>query len=100
MSTITFRNEVGPAVEVLKISKEGVWANPNVPVDQAAQTVLNAIDRNIKLLVEKAVEQEREACAQICDAKADAEYATGKVDHNEMGWTQACAEAIRARGER
>jgi hypothetical protein len=43
---------------------------------------------------------EREACAQVCDAKVDAEYATGKVDHNEMGWTQACAEAIRARGER
>ena len=42
---------------------------------------------------------EREACAQVCDEKVDAEYATGKVDHNEMGWTQACAIAIRARGQ-
>ena len=42
---------------------------------------------------------EREACAKICDEKVDAEYATGKVDHNEMGWTQACLIAIRARGE-
>ena len=42
---------------------------------------------------------EREACARVCDKKVDAEYATGKVDHNEMGWTQACAIAIRARGE-
>jgi hypothetical protein len=42
---------------------------------------------------------EREACAKVCDQKVDAEYATGKVDHNEMGWTQACAIAIRARGQ-
>lgn len=42
---------------------------------------------------------EREACAKLCDAKVNAEYATGKVDHNEMGWTQSCAIAIRARGE-
>lgn len=42
---------------------------------------------------------EREACAKVCDEKVNAEYATGKVDHNEMGWTQACAIAIRARGQ-
>ena len=41
---------------------------------------------------------EREACAKICDEKVGAEYATGKVDHNEMGWTQSCAIDIRARG--
>lgn len=40
---------------------------------------------------------EREACAAICDKKVEAEYATGKVDHNEMGWTQSCAIAIRKR---
>lgn len=40
---------------------------------------------------------EREACAQVCDEKVGAEYATGKVDHNEMGWTQYCAMAIRLR---
>ena len=43
--------------------------------------------------------KEREACARVCDDKVDAEYATGKVDHNEMGWTQSCAIEIRARGE-
>jgi hypothetical protein len=42
---------------------------------------------------------EREACAKVCDDKVNSEYATGKVDHNEMGWTQACAIAIRARGQ-
>ena len=42
---------------------------------------------------------EREACASVCCDMIDAEYKTGKVDHNEMAWTQACAEAIRARGK-
>jgi hypothetical protein len=49
--------------------------------------------------INDAVAAEREACAKVCDDKVDAEYATGKVDHNEMGWTQACAIAIRARGQ-
>jgi hypothetical protein len=44
--------------------------------------------------------REREACAKVCDEKVDAEYKTGKVDHNEMAWTQACANAIRARGNK
>ena len=52
------------------------------------------LDRIHKFMLE-----EREACAKVCDEKVDAEYATGKVDHNEMGWTQACAIAIRARGQ-
>ena len=42
--------------------------------------------------------EEREACAKVCDGKVDTEYATGKVDHNEMSWSMACAIAIRARG--
>lgn len=42
---------------------------------------------------------EREKCARVCDSKVDAEYKTGKVDHNEIGWTQSCAIAIRARRE-
>jgi len=41
---------------------------------------------------------EREACAKVCDEKVAADYATGKVDHNEIGWTQACAFTIRERG--
>lgn len=43
--------------------------------------------------------KEREACAKVCCDMIDAEYKTGKVDHNEMAWTQYCAEAIRARGD-
>lgn len=62
MSNITFRNEVGPGVEILRISKEGIWANPDVPVDQAAHAVLAAIESNIKELVQRAVEAERDRC--------------------------------------
>ena len=43
---------------------------------------------------------EREDCAKLCDDKVDSEYSTGKVDHNEMSWSMACAIAIRARGEK
>jgi hypothetical protein len=67
MSNITFRNEVGPGVEVLRISKEGIWANPDVPVDKAAHAVLAAIESNIKELVQKAVEEERNRCILILE---------------------------------
>jgi hypothetical protein len=87
MSNITFRNEVGPGVEILRISKEGIWANPDVPVDQAAHAVLAAVESNIKELVKKAVEAEREACAQLCL-------------ETEPFYGVMFAEAIRARGER
>jgi len=97
---IRFFNTIGQRFEILRISKDGVWVNPDVPVEETARLFLDRIAYNIKDMVATAVAQEREACAQVCDAKAYAEYETGKVDHNEMGWTQACAEAIRARGER
>jgi hypothetical protein len=91
MSNITFRNEVGPGVEILRISKEGIWANPDVPVDQAAHAVLAAVESNIKELVQKAVEAEREACAQLCESY-----------ENDLGYgqPQQCANAIRSRGEK
>jgi hypothetical protein len=56
-------------------------------------------DHEVIRMIDAAVAEEREACAQLCDEKVEAEYATGKVDHNEMGWTQACAIDIRARGQ-
>jgi hypothetical protein len=67
MSNITFRNEVGPGVEILRISKEGIWANPDVPVNQAAHAVLAAVESNIKELVQKAVEAERDRCILILE---------------------------------
>jgi len=55
---------------------------------------LNSVTRFAALVAA----HEREACASVCCDMIDAEYKTGKVDHNEMAWTQACVTAIRARG--
>ncbi len=37
-----------------------------------------------------------EAAAKMCKSQEDLEYATGKVDHNEMSWCSSNANAIRA----
>ena len=114
-NTIYFSSGV-PSVEVLRLSKDGISANPDIPVDDAAKFVLNAIGYNIKVLVEKAVEEEREiwerrverlqslmdvretqpnkpcclaereACAKVCEDSV--EYAGDTL-----------AAAIRARGQ-
>jgi len=58
------------ATEVLRLSAEGIWANPDIPADDAAKLVLAAIEYNIKVLVQKAVEAEREECAKWADLVA------------------------------
>lgn len=65
---------------------------------EIAKEIGDIVSEAFKMGYETGKADEREACAKVCDAKVDAEYATGKVDHNEMGWTQACAIEIRARG--
>jgi len=62
------------------------------------QTFYDALHALMAKVDARARAEEREACAKVCDGKVDAEYATGKVDHNEMSWSMACAIAIRARG--
>jgi hypothetical protein len=84
-NTIIFSSNE-PSVEVLRLSKDGIWANPDVPADDAAKLVLEAIHYNIKVLVQKAVEDEREACAKICE---DSVEEAG----DELAWQ------IRARGK-
>ena len=62
-------------VEVMRLSRDGVWANPDVPVNETAQAVLNALDANIKLLVQRAVEQDRAKlrhCMKVMQEEADA----------------------------
>jgi hypothetical protein len=83
-NTIQFHSGT-PATEVLRLSKDGIWANPDIPADDAAKLVLEAIDDNIKILVQKAVLAEREACAKVCDDL-----------HPDWKWR--AAESIRARG--
>jgi hypothetical protein len=79
-------------LEILRITKKGVWANPDIPVDEAAKKVLGAIDHNIKVLVQKAVEEEREECAKIANA--------WQTDVLNPQYHCDCATAIRARGEK
>jgi hypothetical protein len=59
---------------------------------------ISVVGEAVYALCQIVATHEREACAKLCDEKVDAEYKTGKVDHHEMAWTQACAIAIRARG--
>ena len=96
-NSVLFTSSSEPSVEVLRLSAEGIWANPDVPADEAAKLVLKAIDRRVKAFVHiKALEDfeafvradEREACARVCD-----EVAESRGDADE------CATEIRARGE-
>lgn len=86
---------MGDSTEVLRMSRDGITANPDVPVDETAKRVLELLEWHIKLLVQRAVEAEREACAQIC------EVIRGK--DMKPAWDTAaahCTAAIRARGEK
>lgn len=85
-NSIQFFNNVsnGPSVEVLRISKDGIWVNPDVPADEAAKKVLEAIDHNIKFMVERVRSEVRQACAreaelQGCHMVADAILKGGKA---------------------
>jgi hypothetical protein len=78
--------------DIIKMAKE---AKLPYEYDTGRVLYLKELERFAALVAA----HEREACAKVCDEKVDAEYKTGKVDHNEMAWTQACAIAIRARGE-
>jgi hypothetical protein len=87
MTPNTFHFTTGTnATEVLRLSKDGIWANPDIPADEAAKLVLEAINYNIKVLVQKAVEDEREACAKLCE-------------QGEFMTFGCVVEAIRARGQ-
>jgi hypothetical protein len=120
-NTIQFNSDRRTGTEVLRLSSDGIWANPDIPADDAAKKVLEALDSNIKVMVQKAVEAEREKVAAWMMRQG---YATGHGDTVEDllkelewqirerereacaklcdGWTHAdgdrCAAAIRARG--
>lgn len=68
------------------ISQSGIWANPDIPVNDAAQRVLAELNSYILNLVQQAVEVEREACARVAEIKL-------------VDGPRAIAAAIRARGE-
>jgi hypothetical protein len=96
-NTIQFHSGT-PATEVLRLSKDGIWANPEIPADDAAELVLEAIDANIKILVQKAVLAEREACAKVCEELVPD---MSRTANDASVWDVAtfdCAIAIRNRG--
>ena len=90
----------GQQTEVMRISKDGILVNPDVPVDEAAKKVLEAIDHNIKWMVEQVRKEEREAIAQMIESAPPlAEFAK-----NDKGGCLVCgftpklaAASIRAR---
>jgi len=53
--------------EVLRISSAGVWANPDIPCDEAAKKVLEALDSNIKHLLAHARKEELNACCDLLE---------------------------------
>jgi hypothetical protein len=76
--------------EVMRITKDGVFVNPKVSIDHAARTVLEVLDTQIKTLVQRAVEDEREACARVLDEMAAKDTLTN--------YYKVAALAIRERG--
>jgi hypothetical protein len=102
-STITFSvNQPEPNIKVMEITKDGIWVNPDVSVDDTAKAVLNALDVYIKKLVKEVVHQEREACINIIETYR---IPVGNSASGELAceWTYAALheirDDIRARGE-
>ena len=76
----------GASKEVLRLSKDGIWANPDIPADEAAKLVLAAMDLQIKALVDKAVEAEREQGQKWFDA------VTAQHKQEILAEREACAK--------
>jgi len=85
-NTIRFYNGAPDNTEVMRISQDGIWANPDVPTDEAAKKVLEALSGYLKPMLDNAVEQEREACAKVADEWPDYDV-------------EGLAKAIRVRGQ-
>jgi len=58
-NTIQFYGGPEPRTEVLRISKDGIWVNPEIPCDEAAKKVLEAIDGYVKGMVERVRDEAR-----------------------------------------
>ena len=63
-NNIVFTSDYGQT-EIMRLTRDGVFVNPDIAVDTVAKAVLDAIDSQIKVLVQKAIEDERERCAKL-----------------------------------
>ena len=58
-NNIIFYNTIGKnPTQVLCISSKGITANPDIPVDEAAQAVIRALNGHIQSMIEKASKRE------------------------------------------
>ena len=76
------------STEVMRITRTGVWVNPDLSIDDTAKAVLAALDSQIKVLVQA----EREACANVCKEIGE------ESDSFTRDILRSTAAAIRARG--
>ena len=66
-NTIQFYGGPEPRTEVLRISKDGIWANPDIPTDEAAKKVLEAIDGYVKGMIERVRKEELDKCCDLLE---------------------------------
>jgi len=87
---------------VLRITADRrIEVNEGVEVTKAAQKVLDAMQQLLTKGLDKAVADEREACAEICKKHADVYAGLEQNPTTKSAWA-ACIDnldAIRARGE-
>jgi hypothetical protein len=77
-NNIIFYNNLGnERVEVLRITKDGITANPDVFVDEAADAVIRALDVYIKNLVNRPwvglTDEQKHFFSSMLDSKTDFE---------------------------
>ena len=54
--------------EVMRITRGGVWVNPDMSIDDTAKAVLAALDSQIKVLIDKAVNEKLDEIATKIEA--------------------------------
>lgn len=53
----------------------------------------------VRLIIEGAIQEEREACAKVCEAIAQEMYDQGEGPTGYISWVNDCYLRIRARGQ-
>ena len=85
--------------EMVMMAKEAGICMGNSILLPAPNGQVEALERFAALVAAA----EREACAKVCDAKAERNFPWSSENadkyHAQADWANVCAEAIRARGE-
>ena len=67
-NTIHFHHTMNnDRTEVMRITRTGFWVNPDMSIDDTAKAVLAALDSQIKVLVDKAVNDKLDEIATKID---------------------------------